>query len=86
MYRRALALRRALQRPDATVTWLSVDDRELLHFRRAGGWECFVNFGTQHKPLPGGEVLISSGLLDGRTAPPESTTWLRGVCDEYRAP
>jgi len=82
MYRRALALRRVLQRPDAAVTLLSVDDREMLHFRRAGGWECFMNFSTGHKPLPAGEVLISSGLLDGRTAPPESTTWLRGVGDE----
>ncbi len=77
LYRRAIALRKALQEPDTTVTWLSTDDPGVLHFRRSNGWECLVNFGTVPSELPDGQVLLSSEPLDGGKVPPESTAWFR---------
>ncbi|NYI07327.1 glycoside hydrolase family 13 protein [Allostreptomyces psammosilenae] len=79
-YREALRLRRKLLQ-DEELTWVSTEqdpDDDLLHFQRAGGWHCVANLGTAPRPLPPGEVLISSAPLgDGRELPAETTVWLR---------
>ncbi|QPZ37931.1 glycoside hydrolase family 13 protein [Paramicrobacterium chengjingii] len=76
LYRRALALRAELQTAES-LEWQGSDARSVLHFRRANGWEVVTNFGPEAIPLPAGEVLVSSGLLDDGTLPGETTVWLR---------
>jgi alpha-glucosidase len=75
LYRDALALRRELQ-TNETLTWVP-SGPEVLHIRRAGGWEAVTNFGAEPAPLPEGEVLLASGPLDGEGLPPDTTVWLR---------
>jgi alpha-glucosidase len=75
LYRRALALRREL-RTDEALQWVATDAPEVLHFARAGGWECVTNFGTEPVPLPAGAVRVASRPLDGDHLPGETTAWL----------
>jgi alpha-glucosidase len=82
LYRSALRLRHKLVGADETLTWHSDEDLEsdgVLHFVRPEGWHCVTNFGTETRPLPEGEVLISSGPLDGDGIPGETTVWLRSA-------
>jgi alpha-glucosidase len=79
LYRRALAIRRVLNSDDLTVTWLDADDPDVLHFARADGWEAVVNFSSSPKPLPHGNVILSSRPLSSREIPGESTVWLAAV-------
>jgi alpha-glucosidase len=76
MYRRALHLRRLLLIDDGTVEWPSGQDPDVLHFRRANGWACIVNFSSTTKALPAGVVSLSSAPLDGRRLPAESAAWI----------
>ena len=76
LYRRALALRRKLADDDLSLTWLNTEDHDVLHFARANGWECLVNFGTEPKPVPEGHVIVSSVPMPDRLVPPESTVWV----------
>ncbi|SDD05888.1 glycoside hydrolase family 13 protein [Glycomyces harbinensis] len=75
LYREALALRRELQTAE-TLAWIP-SGAEVLHVRRDNGWEAVTNFGAEPVALPEGDVLLSSGPLDGRQLPPETTVWLR---------
>ena len=77
LYRRALRLRRRLQTADTTVTWLDTDPGA-LHFRRASGWECLVNFGRSALPVPPGrEVLLTSAAGAADKLEPDTAVWLR---------
>ena len=77
LYRALRANRKALQTTDSTVTWQNVDNRNLLHYRRANGWECVVNFSDLPQPLPPGETIISSQPVTNRALPPNATAWLQ---------
>lgn len=75
LYRYALSLRKELQ-TDESLEWIPTGRQDVLHFRRPNGWSVLTNFGRQSFPLPGGEILLTSGepsdALD-----PETTVWLR---------
>ena len=75
LYRAALALRKQLQGAEE-IEWID-SPSETMHFVRPGGWHCFMNFGLTPKPLPAGEVLLSSTPLDGAEVPANATVWLR---------
>ncbi|HEV7629072.1 MAG TPA: alpha-amylase family glycosyl hydrolase, partial [Streptomyces sp.] len=81
LYREALRLRHKLVGTDESLEWLSDEESEaagLLHFVRPDGWHCLTNFSSETKPLPTGEVLLSSGPLnDEGLLPGETTVWLR---------
>jgi alpha-glucosidase len=47
-----------------------------LHFRRPGGWNSVTNFGDHRVQLPAGAVVVSSGPLEGRMLPPDTTAWV----------
>ncbi|MDR7084412.1 alpha-glucosidase [Arthrobacter ginsengisoli] len=74
-YRQALQLRRELQTSEE-LEWHPAGPR-VLHFSRAGGWQTVTNFGDGPVELPAGEVLLSSGPLDGNLLPGSTTVWLR---------
>ena len=76
MYKSALRLRRELQTVDDNVEWLSTGEDDLIHFRRSNGWECVVNFSASTKPLPEGDLLISSQPLSNRRLASETALWL----------
>ena len=75
-YRKALKLRRELQTTEE-LEWLESGHADVLHFRRHGGWQSVTNFGDDAVELPAGEVLVSSGPLDGQLLPGNTTVWLR---------
>ncbi|MFC4495450.1 glycoside hydrolase family 13 protein [Streptomyces ovatisporus] len=80
LYREALRLRHKLVGSDESMQWVGDSgsgDEDVLHFVRPDGWHCITNFSTETKPLPEGEVLLSSGALDGEGLPGETTVWLR---------
>ncbi|HEV7956643.1 MAG: alpha-amylase [Microbacteriaceae bacterium] len=74
-YRRALHLRERLQGAEE-LEWISERDHSLLHFRRPGGWNSVTNFGDHRVQLPAGAVVVSSGPLEGRMLPPDTTAWV----------
>ena len=80
LYRRALSLRDDLQ-GDEVLEWVPARagdaDDEIVRFRRPGGWEVVMNFGTAPSALPAGEVLVASGPLDDGRLPGETAVWLR---------
>ncbi len=78
LYRQALALRRRLHLADSSVAWLDAEDDEVIHFARAGGWQCLVNFSAHPRPVPPGEVLLSSSPIHDGMLPGEATVWLKG--------
>ena len=75
-YRTALKLRRELQTSEE-LEWHETGNPEVLHFSRPGGWQTVTNFGDTAVELPAGEVLLSSGPLDGGKLPASTTVWLR---------
>ncbi len=79
LYREALRLRHKLVGSDESMRWAGdpeTGDEDVLHFVRPDGWHCITNFGTETKPLPEGELLLSSSPVDGGL-PGETTVWLR---------
>ncbi len=76
LYRTALRLRRELQTAEE-LEWVAVDDLEVLHFVRPGGWHCVTNFGTEPVARPAGEVVVTSGPLTGGMLPGETTVWIK---------
>ncbi len=74
-YRRALRARREHAVPAGDrVSDLTVEG-DVLRFRR-GGLTVVLNCGTTPVPLPDGEVVLSSGPLEGGQLPPDSSSWL----------
>jgi alpha-glucosidase len=76
LYRQALSLRRELQAAEE-LTWHESANAEVLHFIRPGGWHVVTNFGEASAELPAGELLVSSGPLEGGRLPANTTIWLR---------
>jgi alpha-glucosidase len=74
LYTRALAHRRRL-RTDEKLEWAGSDDT--VHFVRPNGWTSITNFGPSAIPLPAGELLLTSGPLEGGALPPDTTAWLQ---------
>ncbi len=80
LYREALRLRHKLVGTDESLEWIGSQETEeagVLHFVRPDGWHCVTNFSSETKPLPAGEVLLSSGPLGDEGLPGETTVWLR---------
>lgn len=75
LYRRAIRLRRELQDSEG-LEWIE-SAPDLIHFRRAGGWEVLTNFGPEPIPLLEGTVLLASGRFAGDRLPGETTVWLK---------
>lgn len=75
IYRTALAARKKYQSTE-DLTWIKTGDSEVLHFKRANGWHCIMNFGGTPYKLPKGEVLVSSGRLKGNKAPQDTCVWV----------
>ena len=73
-YRRALAARRTLAGAPSTVEMLDLGP-DVLAFRR-GDLVAVLNCGTTTVDLPAGEVVVSSGPLDGGL-PADTAAWLR---------
>lgn len=76
LYRQALRLRRELQAAEE-LTWHENANGEVLHFTRPGGWHVVTNFSEESVELPPGELLVSSGPLEGGRLPANTTVWLR---------
>ncbi|MGY3320020.1 glycoside hydrolase family 13 protein [Arthrobacter sp. TE12232] len=76
LYRTALKFRRELQTSEE-MEWHESGSADVLHFSRPGGWQTVTNFGDTPVELPAGEVLVSSGPLDGGLLPANTTVWLR---------
>lgn len=79
MYRKALKLRRELQTKE-DMEWI-VNEKEVLHFKREGGWEVIMNFEGEGVDVPeGAEVLVCSGaegLGEGGEVPKNTAVWFR---------
>src|SRR5262249_10180441 len=76
LYRRALELRREHAAISGEgVEWFGAP-AGCLAFRRTGGLVCALNAGDTPVPLPPGEVLLTSGGVDGGQLLPDSAVWL----------
>jgi len=75
LYRRALALRPALQAGDE-FAWVDSPD-SVLHIRRGDGWNAVINFGREALPYPGlpSQVALTTGNATDGTIPGETTVW-----------
>ena len=73
MYRTALRIRRDLSLAAGTLAWAEAGP-ETLDFTVAGV-RVVANLSAEPLPLPPGEVLLSSGPVDG-ALPPDTTAWL----------
>jgi len=76
LYRDALRLRREHALGAGTLEWLPGFPESVVALRN-GPVVVVANTGTAPVELPGGEVLLASGPLDGRTLPHDTTAWLR---------
>ncbi|MFI6320050.1 glycoside hydrolase family 13 protein [Nonomuraea sp. NPDC050556] len=74
LYRTALRLRRE-QLGDGTMEWLDLG-ANVLAFTRDSGLTCVVNLGPSAVELPPGEVVLSSGPLEGDHLPSDTAVWL----------
>ena len=76
LYRQALRLRRDLQTAE-TLEWVETGREDVLHIRRPGGWSALLNTGQQPYPLPAGQVLVASAVLDHDQLPAQAAVWIR---------
>lgn len=76
MYQKALEQRKLLQTAEK-LEWLNEGVKDVLHFQRPGGWEVIMNMSDEDVELPKGEVIITSGPLDGGKVPKDTTVWLK---------
>ena len=58
------------------MAWLDAP-ADVLAFTRDGGFACVVNLSGAPVDLPAGEVLLTSGDLDGGRLPVDTSAWLR---------
>ncbi len=73
LYREALRLRHRLQTVEQ-LEWMPVDNPDVLHFVRPGGWHCISNFSPEAVALPPGVVRVSSSPIE-TGLPGETTVW-----------
>lgn len=77
LYRRAIALRRALSGEDERIELLDLGG-DVLAFERCGGaFLCVTNMGIDPAPLPPGEVLLASAPIVDGTIPVDTAVWIR---------
>ena len=74
LYRTALRLRRE-HSGAGTLTWRP-SEPGVLALARDPGLTCVVNLADEPVALPGGDVVLASGPVDG-SLPPDTTVWLR---------
>jgi alpha-glucosidase len=74
MYQDALELRRRYDLAFENPQWIDVG-ADTLAFR-SGAVTVVVKFGAAPVALPEGEIVLASGVLDGRTLPTDTTVWL----------
>ncbi|MGO1049524.1 glycoside hydrolase family 13 protein [Crossiella sp. CA198] len=77
LYRQALELRKSHEalRGDE-VEWYGAPAGCFAFRRKPGGLICALNTSGALVPLPPGEVLLSSGPLEGEHLPPDTAAWL----------
>jgi alpha-glucosidase len=80
LYRTALSLRRKL-RTGEQLEWVEPTTSSVLHLARPNGWYSVTNFGPEPIALPAGNVVITSGPLEGDKLPADTTAW---VCERRR--
>lgn len=75
LHRNALRLRKELPGlGDGEMEWVKAP-RRVLAFKRAGGFQCWINFGREVKLPKGAKVLLSSSPLNGRKLPKDTGVW-----------
>jgi alpha-glucosidase len=75
MYRTALAVRAEQDLGLGDMQWLPGYDETVVAFRN-GNVIVIANTGGTEPTLPDGEVLLSSGAINGRTVPSDTTVWM----------
>jgi alpha-glucosidase len=75
LYRAGLRLRSERLVHDEVLTWIDLGP-DVVAFRRGSGVACIVNMGAAPLPLPPGDVLLTSGPLDGEGLPPDAAAWV----------
>ena len=78
IYRQALAARKKYQSTEDLI-WEKTGDPQVLHFKRANGWHCIMNFDGDAYPLPKGEIVVSSGKLSGNKVPKNTCVWVKAI-------
>jgi alpha-glucosidase len=77
LYRQALELRKT---HDAfagdALEWYGAPEGCFAFRRKGGGLVCALNTTNESVPLPPGEVLLASGVLDEDFLPPNTAAWL----------
>ncbi|TCJ79827.1 UNVERIFIED_ORG: alpha-glucosidase [Dietzia maris] len=78
LYRSAIGIRQSWPTADTdAIDWESELDGCQAFRREGGGILCMINTSPRTVPLPGGEILLASGPLDGRDLPPDTAVWLQ---------
>jgi len=75
LYREALRLRRRFDAADPRIEWHD-GEPGMLRLVRADGLCCVVNFASEPRPLPPGELLLASAPVEAGHLPSESAAWL----------
>jgi alpha-glucosidase len=75
LYRTALSLRRKLRTAEQ-LEWVEPTTSAVLHLARPNGWQSVTNFGWEPLALPAGNVVITSGPLEGGKLPADTTAWV----------
>ena len=73
-YRKALWLRRDLCTDESFE--FTKSDKDVISFKRSGGWRVIANFGTKAVDLPAGKVAISSAPIANNQLPANATAWV----------
>ncbi|WP_440901902.1 glycoside hydrolase family 13 protein [Actinosynnema sp.] len=77
LYRQALELRKSTEGMSGTeLEWYGAPPGCFAFRRKGGGLICALNTSGAPVPLPPGEVLLSSGPMDGDQLPPDTAVWL----------
>lgn len=77
LYRHALEIRKtALGFGGNELEWYGAPPGCFAFRRKGGGLICALNTSAASVPLPPGEILLSSGPMDGKQLPPETSVWL----------
>lgn len=78
LYRKALGLRKTLQDKSEQMSWVGEKSDSVLRFKRPGGWEVIFNLNSKEAvEMPQGEILITSGELEGGNLPINTSAWVR---------
>ncbi len=78
LYREAIRIRHSWPAaPAAEVHWTSALDGCLEFWREDGPVRCMINTSRRSVPLARGEVILSSGPIDGHLLPPDTAVWLQ---------